>query len=73
MILRADFWDLKERPLKTLAVGDIRQVDGIWTRHQLHLINQQTGYTTDFVISEVDYVTPLSDDLFTKMALERGR
>jgi uncharacterized protein len=73
MILRAKFWDTKGAELKTLAVGDIRQIDGIWTRHQLQLVNHQTGHQTEFVITEVDYTSPVDDDLFTKMALERGR
>ncbi len=72
MIVRAEFWDLKQNPLKTLEVADIQEVDGIWTRHRLHLVNQQTGHQTDFIISDVDYTAPLDDDRFTKMALARG-
>jgi hypothetical protein len=73
MVVRVDFWDLKEKPLKTLEVSDIVQVDGIWTRRHLAMSNHQTGHRTLFVFTDVDYVTPVEDDLFTKRALERGR
>lgn len=73
IILRTEFWDLKGNLLKTLTVDDIRQVDGIWTRHQLRVANHQTGHKTEFLLSDVDYLTPVEDNWFTKMALARGR
>jgi predicted RND superfamily exporter protein len=72
MIFRAEFWDLKGKPLKKLSVPDIRLTGGIWTRHKSILENLQTGHRTEFVISDVDYVTELPGEKFTKAALERG-
>ena len=72
IIRRTEFWDLKERPLKTLLASDIRQVDGIWTRHHLDLTNHNTGHSTVFVFSDVDYATPVDDARFNKRSLERG-
>lgn len=72
MVLRAEFFDLKGQLLKTLEAGNIRQIDNIWTRHRLRLVNQQTGHSTEFIISDVDYISPLDDELFSRMALERG-
>lgn len=72
MVVEAKFWDLKGNLLKTLAVSDILQVDGIWTRRQLSIDNHKTGHQTHFDFSGVDYVTPVDDDLFSKQALERG-
>ena len=72
MILRAEFWDVKGELLKTLTVSDIRQVDGIWTRHDLTMANHQSGHTTRFLFSDVDYASPIDDDFFTRGALERG-
>ena len=72
MIQRAEFWNLKGEPLKTLTVSDIRKVSGIWTRHGLEMVNHQTGHTTRFLVSNVDYTSPISDEFFTRSALERG-
>lgn len=72
MIQRAKFWDLKGNLLKTLTVSDVRQVSDIWTRHELMLVNHQTGHSTQFLFSNVDYVSPIDDEFFTRSALERG-
>ena len=72
MIRRAEFWDVKGTLLKTLTVSDIRPVDGILSRHELDLVNHQTGHKTRFVFSNVDYGSPIDDGLFTRRALERG-
>jgi hypothetical protein len=72
MVVREEFWDLKEKPLKTLEVSDIVQVDGIWTRRNLFVTNHQTGHQTRFIFTDVDYTTPVDDSLFSKRALERG-
>jgi predicted RND superfamily exporter protein len=72
VITRIEFWDTNDAPLKTLTASDIRQVDGIWTRHELLMENSQTGHTTLLKFNDVDYATPISDRLFTRQALARG-
>jgi hypothetical protein len=72
IVVQADFWDLKSEPLKTLVAEDIRQVDGIWTRHKLTMSNHQTGHTTELLFADVDYQTPIDEGLFTQQALKRG-
>lgn len=73
MLVKAEFYDLKGTLLKTLVAGDISQVDGYWTKHKLIMENHQTGHSTDFTFSNVDYVTPVEDNLFSQQALARGR
>jgi outer membrane lipoprotein-sorting protein len=73
VVTELEFWDIKERPLKHLVASDIRQVDGIWTRHVLEMENYQTGHRTRMVFSDVDYGRELADDLFTKQSLLRGQ
>ena len=73
IIVKAEYWDIKGKLLKTLVAEDIRQVDGIWTRHGLTIDNHKTGHRTIFTFSEVDYRTEVKDDVFTKRALSRGR
>jgi uncharacterized protein len=73
MIIKADFYDLKNQPLKTLEVSDIRQVNDIWTRHQLRMNNHKTGHQTYFTFTNVDYAAPVDDDIFSTRSLARGR
>ena len=73
MARRAEFWDRRGRALKTITVGDIRQVDGIWTAHALNAVNEQSGHRTLLTLERVRYGFPVSDDMFTERALERGQ
>jgi predicted RND superfamily exporter protein/outer membrane lipoprotein-sorting protein len=73
MILKAEFFDLKNKLLKTQIVSEFAQVDGILTRNKLEVANHQTGHETYFVFTEVDYKTPIDDELFSKRSLEKGR
>jgi outer membrane lipoprotein-sorting protein len=72
MIMIAEFWGLKGKPLKTLRIADVRKIDGIWTRHRLHVENHKTGHQTTMTFSDVDYKTAVKDSIFTRSALERG-
>jgi len=72
VIMQAEYWDINLNPLKALTIDDVRLVDSIWTRHQIKVINHKTGHQTQWLISQVDYNTPISDKLFTKHALTRG-
>ncbi|MEO0443457.1 MAG: outer membrane lipoprotein-sorting protein, partial [Pseudomonadota bacterium] len=72
MTVKAKYWDTQLNPLKTLTINDIRQVDGIWTRHQLAVDNHKTGHRTEFLFSDVDYRTAVDDRVFTRQALSRG-
>ncbi len=73
IIVKAKYWDTKGKLLKTLVAGDIRQIDGIWTRHGLTINNHKTGHQTIFTFSEVDYRVAVRGDVFTKRALSKGR
>jgi len=58
--------------LKSLVMSDIRKIDGIWTRHELELSNHKTGHRSQFIFSDVDYLSPIDDDVFTQRAIVRG-
>jgi len=73
LVVKADYWDLKNQALKSLAMTDIRTVDEIITRHTLTINNHKTGHTSIFRFSEVDYLSPVKDSLFSKRALKQGR
>ncbi len=72
VIMKAQYWDTSLNPLKTLVLDDVRQVDGIWTRHYLRVENHKTGHSTQWHIADVDYATELGDQLFSRNALKRG-
>jgi hypothetical protein len=72
MVIKTEYWDLKNKPLKSLHVSDIRMVEGIWTSHQLNMVNHKTGHSTRFVFTNVDYQKPVNDNVFSQQALARG-
>ena len=72
VVLKAKYWDTKLNELKTLNMGDVRKVDGIWTRHTMKVANHKTGHSTEFTFSEVDYESQVKDKLFTRQAITRG-
>tara|TARA_R110001583_G_scaffold175692_1_gene330335 strand:+ start:3477 stop:6656 length:3180 start_codon:yes stop_codon:yes gene_type:complete len=72
IIVKSDYWDIKDRYLKTYTATNISQVDGIWTKHQLDIINHKTGHSSRFEFYNVDYSTAVPDEVFTRRTLERG-
>ena len=72
MIRQAKMWDVQGRPLKTIHFRDVRQVQDIWTQHQLTVNNHKTGHHTRFTFSNVNYNEGVKDRLFTQNALKRG-
>ena len=69
---KAEFFDIRQNPLKTTYVKDIKQVQGIWTPHKMTVENHKTGHKTVFTFSNIDYKSKVRDDLFTERALKRG-
>jgi outer membrane lipoprotein-sorting protein len=68
--LRGEYWDLRNNPLKTIHISDIRQVDNIWTPHRIEAERKDDGHRTALEISDVDYETDLNDLLFSKRSLD---
>jgi hypothetical protein len=73
LIIKVDYWDQKGKLLKTLVNADIRALDGILTRHKLTIDNHKTGHKTIFEFSEIDYLSPVKDSLFSKRAMKQGK
>lgn len=72
MSRKSEFWDYRMNPLKTLTTMEIRQLDGISTAHRMEVDNHKTKHHTTFEFANVDYNTPVEDDVFTERALKRG-
>ncbi|MBV1919100.1 MAG: outer membrane lipoprotein-sorting protein, partial [Pseudomonadales bacterium] len=73
LIAKSNYWDPKGRLLKTLTISDVSRIDGILTRHRMTITNHKTGHTSEFLFSNVDYKAPVSDGLFTKRAMKKGK
>jgi hypothetical protein len=62
---------VKDRVLRRLESSDLRQVEGIWTAHDLMMSDLQRATRTRLRLDAVDYNLPLKDDDFTLQALRR--
>ena len=72
MVRTSQFWDIKGNLLKTVTISNIEKIQGIWTQHNIDVENHKTGHTTGLTFSEVDYQSPVPDDIFTTNAIKRG-
>ncbi len=72
MVRLAKMWDPQGLPLKTIHSSDIRQIQGIWTQHQLDVIHHKTGHKTRFIFSNVNYNQGINDRVFTQNAMKHG-
>ncbi|HEX4881919.1 MAG TPA: outer membrane lipoprotein-sorting protein [Porticoccaceae bacterium] len=72
MARQTRFWDLAGNALKTAHIGDIQQVQGIWTPGHITVENHKTGHRSEFRFSDVDYRKPIDPEAFNANALHRG-
>jgi hypothetical protein len=71
-IRQVDFYDRRGDLLKTLTLDDYREYDeGIWRAQRLHMVNHQTGKSTDLVYGDYAFNTGQSEDDFVKGRLTR--
>lgn len=69
-ILKVDYWDGKEKPLKTLAATGYRKYSGrFWRADTLRMANLQTGDTTWLVWKHQRLGSGLSENDFSRAAL----
>jgi len=73
LIAKSNYWDPKGQRLKTLIISDVSRIDGILTRHRMTINNHKTGHQSEFLFSNVNYKAPVSDSLFTKRAMKKGK
>ncbi len=67
-----DFADRDSRPLKTVTVAAVENIDGYWTATGIEAVNHQTGSRTVFDFETVEYLDDLPEHLFRQGSLQRG-
>ena len=72
IIVHGDIYNRRNERAKVVDVGRLERVDGIWTVLDLVVINQQQKTKTELATTSVRYNVGLTDDDFTRQALERG-
>lgn len=75
MLIQGKFWVKKGRKIKYLKAEDIKQVDGIWTAHQMQMTTTKRGrkeHSSVMKIGKVQYNIPIKDSEFTTQRMERG-
>jgi hypothetical protein len=72
MSRRTEQYSDSGRLLRTIDSRDIEQVDGIWIARRVTATTEKSQHSSTFEFTEVDYTTPVEDDLFTERSLARG-
>jgi outer membrane lipoprotein-sorting protein len=62
---------VKDQVVRRLNYSDIRNVQGMWTAHQLTMADLKRGSSTRLTLDHVEYNAPLKDDDFTLQAIRR--
>ena len=72
MTIRCEYYD-EIGLMKTLTVSNIREIDGIWTAHEMFMDNFREKHQTRLTFEKVSHNQGLKDNLFTVTTIERGR
>jgi hypothetical protein len=62
---------IKEQVVRRARYKDIRNIQGIWTAHQIDMHDLKRNSHTILTIEKLQYNLPLKDDAFTLQALRR--
>ncbi len=72
-VRKVEFYDRRGDLLKTLILDDYRDYNGVWRSHRMHMVNHQTGKSTDLVYGEYRFGVGFSEGEFVKGRLTRLR
>lgn len=71
---KVDFYDRKEKLLKTLSVSNFKQyLDQYWRGLDSVMENHQTGKSTSLELQNLEFKTGLTEQDFTENSLKRAR
>jgi hypothetical protein len=57
--------------VRRLSSSDIRNVQGIWTAHEMVMADLRRGSKTRLALDKIEYNLPLKEDRFTLQAIRR--
>ena len=73
-LLKVDFYDRKDAPLKTLVFKGYQQyLEQYWRPARMEMVNHQTGKSTDLEWTNYNFRNGLSDADFNRVTLARAR
>ena len=73
-VVKTEYYDRKDALLKTLTIQDYQQyLDRFWRADAMHMVNHQTGKSTEIQWSDYQFATGLRDRDFDRNALKRAR
>lgn len=73
-LVKIEFYDRKNSPLKTLTYHGYKQYEGKhWRSDMMKMVNHQTGKSTDLKWSNYQFKNGLTDSDFNKNTLKRAR
>jgi len=73
---KVEYLDAAGRPLKTLTVSEVKEIDatnGKWWAMRREMVNHQTGHSTLLVFENLDTQKPVGENFFTTRYLEREK
>lgn len=72
--LKVEYYDRKNAHLKTLIISDHQKYnDKFWRPKKMHMVNHQTGKSTELYFSNYQFNVGLSPDDFNKNSLKRAK
>jgi hypothetical protein len=72
IVVHADIYNQRSELTKVFDVRRLERVDGIWTALDLVVVNNQQKTKTELATTSMRYNIGLSDNDFTRRALEQG-
>lgn len=71
VVLQVEFFDKRDRLLKRLTQGELKQIDGIWVATKLIMETPRKNSRTLMQYSQIRYNTGLADNVFEQSSLKR--
>ena len=73
-VRKVEFYNRCDALLKTLTLTEYKKYDdAYWRAHKLHMVNHQTGKSTDLIYEDYAFKTGLKEGDFVKGKLSRNR
>lgn len=69
--LKLEFFDEAGKPTKTVELPEVRQIDGFWSAARIEARTHEPPHRSVLLFDEVDYASPVPDEIFTVRTLER--